>query len=121
MRRPRPQPAQRTHIDDAPSALSQIRQRLSRHQKRSALEGSQFSTFSPAAAGATVNWLIAEFDGEVLHRLPDDRATKGDPRRYLDSDIAYASSGSNPGAQSKPSLGRSEEHTSELQSLRHLV
>src|SRR5579864_5759634 len=25
-----------------------------------------------AAAGATVNWLIAEFDGEMLHLLPDD-------------------------------------------------
>src|SRR5208282_729192 len=34
--RPRPQSAERTHIDDAPSALSQIRQRLARHQKRSA-------------------------------------------------------------------------------------
>src|SRR5208282_421695 len=41
MRRPRPHPAQRTHIDDAPSALSQIRRRLARHQKRSARVGSK--------------------------------------------------------------------------------
>ena len=35
----------------------------------SALEIARLKT---AAAGATVNWLIAEFDGEVLHLLPDD-------------------------------------------------
>jgi hypothetical protein len=32
----------------------------------------EIARLKKAAAGATVNWLIAEFDGEVLHLLPDD-------------------------------------------------
>ena len=32
----------------------------------------EIARLKKAAAGATVKWLIAEFDGEVLHLLPDD-------------------------------------------------
>jgi len=36
--------------------------------------GREIARLKKAAVGATVNWLIAEFDGEVLHLLPDDPA-----------------------------------------------
>lgn len=34
--------------------------------------GREIARLKRAAGGATVNWLIAEFDGEVLHLLPND-------------------------------------------------
>ena len=36
--------------------------------------GREIARLKQAAANATVNWLIAEFDGEVLHLLPGDPA-----------------------------------------------
>lgn len=32
----------------------------------------EIARLKEAATGATVNWLIAEFDGDTLHLLPDD-------------------------------------------------
>lgn len=34
--------------------------------------GREITRLKDATRGATVNWLLAEFDGEVLHLLPDD-------------------------------------------------
>ena len=34
--------------------------------------GREITRLKKAASGAMVNWLIAEFDGEVLHLLPND-------------------------------------------------
>lgn len=34
--------------------------------------GKEVARLKDAAAGATVNWLIAEYDGETLHLLPND-------------------------------------------------
>ncbi len=36
--------------------------------------GREIARLKKSAAGATVKWLIAEFDGEELHLLPDDAA-----------------------------------------------
>jgi hypothetical protein len=36
------------------------------------VSGKEIKRLKDAAAGATVNWLIAEFDGETLHLLPGD-------------------------------------------------
>jgi hypothetical protein len=36
------------------------------------LTGREIARLKKAAEAATVNWLIAEFDGEVLHLLPGD-------------------------------------------------
>lgn len=36
------------------------------------ITGREISRLKSAAEGATVNWLIAEFDGEILHLLPSD-------------------------------------------------
>lgn len=36
------------------------------------ISGAEIARLKKAVTGATVNWLIAEFDGEVLHLLPDD-------------------------------------------------
>ncbi len=37
--------------------------------------GREIARLKKAAAGAVVNWLIAEFDGDTLHLLPDDPIT----------------------------------------------
>ena len=34
--------------------------------------GREIARLKQAAAGATVKWLVAEFDGDALHLLPDD-------------------------------------------------
>lgn len=34
--------------------------------------GREIARLKKAATGATVHWLIAEFDGETLHLLPQD-------------------------------------------------
>lgn len=34
--------------------------------------GREIARLKQAAAGATVKWLVAEFDGNTLHLLPDD-------------------------------------------------
>src|SRR5690348_17205589 len=39
---------------------------------KAGVSGIEISRLKKAATGATVNWLIAEFDGEVLHLLPND-------------------------------------------------
>jgi len=36
------------------------------------VSGKEIARLKKAAAGATVDWLIAEFDGKILHLLPDD-------------------------------------------------
>ena len=39
---------------------------------KAGVSGREIARLKKAAAGATVNWLVAEFDGETLHLLPDD-------------------------------------------------
>ena len=39
---------------------------------KAGVSGMEIARLKSAAAGATVNRLIAEFDGETLHLLPDD-------------------------------------------------
>lgn len=39
------------------------------------VSGREIARLKKAAVGATVNWLIAEYDGETLHLLPDDPAS----------------------------------------------
>jgi len=39
---------------------------------KAGISGLEIARLKEATAGATVNWLIAEFDGEILHLLPDD-------------------------------------------------
>ncbi|MGB2888711.1 MAG: hypothetical protein WBC04_13530 [Candidatus Acidiferrales bacterium] len=39
---------------------------------KAGVSGSEIARLKKAAAGATVKWLIAAFDGEALHLLPDD-------------------------------------------------
>ncbi len=39
---------------------------------KAGVSGREIARLKKAAAGATVNWLIAEFDGETLHLLPDN-------------------------------------------------
>jgi hypothetical protein len=34
--------------------------------------GREIARLKQAASGATVKWLVAEFDGETLHLLPED-------------------------------------------------
>jgi hypothetical protein len=46
---------------------------------KAGISGSEISRLKKASAGATVNWLIAAFDGETLNLLPDDLA-EGRPR-----------------------------------------
>ncbi|MGH7932669.1 MAG: hypothetical protein ACREQN_05810 [Candidatus Binataceae bacterium] len=36
------------------------------------VSGREIARLKKAASSAVVNWLIAEFDGETLHLLPDD-------------------------------------------------
>lgn len=36
------------------------------------ITGKEIARLKAAAISATVNWLIAEFDGDILHLLPDD-------------------------------------------------
>ncbi|MCX6638282.1 MAG: hypothetical protein NT090_24790 [Acidobacteria bacterium] len=36
------------------------------------VSGREIARLKKAAAGATVRWLIAEFDGETLHLLPGE-------------------------------------------------
>ena len=38
------------------------------------VSGREIARLKKATAGALVNWLIAEFDGDTLHLLPDDPA-----------------------------------------------
>ena len=38
------------------------------------VSGSEIARLKKASTGATVNWLIAAFDGETLHLVPDDLA-----------------------------------------------
>lgn len=38
------------------------------------ITGREIARLKKAATGALVKWLIAEFDGEILHLLPDDPA-----------------------------------------------
>ena len=40
------------------------------------VSGTEIARLKAAAAGAQVNWLIAAFDGEVLHLIPDDPIEK---------------------------------------------
>src|SRR5208337_337127 len=39
------------------------------------VSGREIARLKKAATGATVNWLIAEFDGDTLHLLPNDPIT----------------------------------------------
>jgi hypothetical protein len=39
---------------------------------KAGVSGAEIGRLKKASAGATVNWLIAAFDGETLHLLPDD-------------------------------------------------
>jgi len=39
---------------------------------KAGVTGREIARLKHAAGGAMVNWLIAEFDGETLHLLPDD-------------------------------------------------
>ena len=39
---------------------------------KAGVSGSEIARLKKASAGATVKWLIAAFDGEILHLLPDD-------------------------------------------------
>jgi len=41
---------------------------------RAGISGAEIARLKKAADAATVNWLIAAFDGETLHLLPDDLA-----------------------------------------------
>ncbi len=43
---------------------------------KAGVSGSEIARLKTATAGATVNWLIAAFDGETLHLLPDDLAER---------------------------------------------
>jgi hypothetical protein len=38
---------------------------------KAGISGPEIARLKTAASGATVNWLVAAFDGEVLHLLPD--------------------------------------------------
>ncbi|HKW96142.1 MAG TPA: hypothetical protein VJN43_00340 [Bryobacteraceae bacterium] len=38
------------------------------------ISGRELARLKKAASSATLNWLVAEFDGEVLHLLPHDLA-----------------------------------------------
>lgn len=38
---------------------------------KAGISGPEIARLKRAASGATVNWLVAAFDGEVLHLLPD--------------------------------------------------
>ncbi len=44
------------------------------------VSGAEIARLKKAVSAATVNWLIATFDGETLHLVPDDLA-EGRPRR----------------------------------------
>jgi len=39
---------------------------------KAGVSGAEIARLKSAAAGATVRWLIAAFDGEALHLVPDD-------------------------------------------------
>jgi hypothetical protein len=39
---------------------------------KAGVSGREIARLKKAADGATVNWLIAAFDGDTLHLLPDD-------------------------------------------------
>jgi hypothetical protein len=39
---------------------------------KAGVSGREIARLKKAAAGATVRWLIAEFDGETLHLLPGE-------------------------------------------------
>jgi hypothetical protein len=39
---------------------------------KAGVSGREIARLKKASAGATVNWLIAEFDGETLHLLPGE-------------------------------------------------
>jgi hypothetical protein len=39
---------------------------------KAGVSGREIARLKEAAVGATVNWLIAEFDGDTLHLLPND-------------------------------------------------
>ncbi len=39
---------------------------------KAGITGREIARLKKAAGGATVNWLIAEFDGDTLHLLPND-------------------------------------------------
>ncbi len=41
---------------------------------RAGVSGAEIARLKKAAAGATVGWLIAAFDGEALHLVPDPAA-----------------------------------------------
>lgn len=40
------------------------------------MSGAEIARLKRATTSATVNWLIAAFDGDVLHLIPDDLAKK---------------------------------------------
>jgi hypothetical protein len=39
---------------------------------KAGVSGREIARLKKATTGATINWLIAEFDGDTLHLLPDD-------------------------------------------------
>jgi len=43
---------------------------------KAGVAGAEIARLKKASAGAAVKWLIAAFDGEVLHLIPDDPADK---------------------------------------------
>lgn len=43
---------------------------------KAGVSGPEIARLKKAAAGAMVNWMIAEFDGEAIHILPDDPIAK---------------------------------------------
>ena len=43
---------------------------------KAGVSGSEIARLKKAVEGATINWLIAAFDGESLHMLPDDPTVK---------------------------------------------
>jgi hypothetical protein len=44
------------------------------------ISGAEIGRLKKAAGAVAVKWLIAEFDGETLHMLPDDPNTPDKPR-----------------------------------------
>lgn len=51
---------------------------------KAGVSGAEIARLKKASAGATVNWLVAAFDGETLHLLPDDLATPSRSRASKD-------------------------------------
>ena len=40
------------------------------------MTAAEIARLKKATAGATINWMIAAFDGEALHLIPDDPIEK---------------------------------------------